>query len=95
VVVVKEENAEPSEAGYGDEVFRAVGSVAEGGSEVHQAGYWKILFCRICRDRTREEERNQEQEKVQGDPLENSMPLGGGHGICNGYFKLTAVPLLS
>jgi len=51
VVVVKEKNAEPSQAGHGDKVFRAVCPVAEGCSEVHEAGNRKIVFGRGGWDR--------------------------------------------
>jgi hypothetical protein len=69
VMVIKEKNTETSQAGYGDKVFRAVGSIAEGGSEVHQAGNREIFFGRTGRDRARKEERNREQEKESSDPV--------------------------
>jgi hypothetical protein len=68
VVVIKEKNAEPSQAGYGDKVFRAMDPIAKGGSEVHQAGNREIFFGRTGRDRARKEERNREQEKEGSDP---------------------------
>jgi hypothetical protein len=69
VVVVKEKNAEPSQAGHGDKVFRAVCPVAEGCSEVHEAGNRKIIFGRGGWDRDREEEKNEELEEEQIDPF--------------------------
>jgi hypothetical protein len=68
VMVINEKNTEPSQAGYGDKVFRAVDPIAEGGSEVHQAGNREIFFGRTGRDRARKEERNREQEKEGSDP---------------------------
>jgi hypothetical protein len=70
VVVVKKENAKPSETLYINEIFRAVGPVAEGGSEVCQAWNRKKLFWRSGQDRARKEKRNQEQEKEPFDPFE-------------------------
>jgi hypothetical protein len=83
LVVIEEENAEPSQAGYGDKVFRTVNPIAEGGSEVHQAGNRKILFGRSAWDRARKEKRNQEQGREELDPFENGKPLASTHEICD------------
>jgi hypothetical protein len=81
VVIVEEENAKPSESGQRDEVFRGVGPVAEGGSEVHEPWNLNILFGRRGQHVTRREDRNQDQEKEQFDPFKFGWPSVGGHRI--------------
>jgi hypothetical protein len=94
-MVIKEKNTEPSQAGYGDKVFRAVDPIAEGGSEVHQAGNREIFFGRTGRDRARKEERNREKEKEGSDPSGCRRPSVNGHEICDNSFELTVGQLLA
>ena len=60
-----------------------MGSVAEGGSEVHQAGNGRILFWRSRRGGTREEERKHEQDREDSDLFEEGKPLASTHKNCD------------
>ena len=70
VVVIEEEDPEPPEAGYRNQVFRAVSPVAEAGPQVHEPRKRNILPGWRGRPGARQERKNQDQDRKGPDPFE-------------------------